>query len=203
MASAPRCVRGNDVRASRSTGGGRDSTSVEPRVSTMYIVSARAHVRRRELGVPLRAAIVDARGAVGVPALRRAPTGRRRATAAAPARRAPRASGARRSYRDHREHAADEQLHRHATRRATRRCRRRERDADRQQVERAGHELGADQQRRQRSTRSSNRVIQSPPRTSRCTRSIRHFDPPWRAPMLRDADAGASRDRASAAVFEV
>ena len=41
----------------------------EPRVATMYSVAARGTSGDRELGVPGRAAVVDARGAVGVPGL--------------------------------------------------------------------------------------------------------------------------------------
>ena len=175
-------------------------TSVEPRVPTMYIVSARGDVRRRELGVPLRAAVVDARAcrrrSSRCDAHRLAEVERRlrrrRAARSAPAMRDDRAARRQRRRRRRAASASDAPSQRATppTANAT---------PTRQQVERAGHELGADQHRRQRSTRSSNRSS-ARPRGSRRARSIRHFGPRLGTRILRHADARRVRDRVSGAV---
>ncbi len=104
-------------------------------------------LRACELAVPSRAAIDDARGAVRLP----------RFDAHALADVEPRelgwiASAAPPAIREHdpgdREHARDQQLHRHRGAEPGRDAAERERDPKGKQVERAGHELGPDQDRR-------------------------------------------------------
>ena len=136
-----------DVRRTHAAGLRSDSTRRWPRVADdVHRLGAR-RVRRRELGIPVGAAIGDARGAVGFQAARGPPAPRRASGCGG--------GGARAS----RQRCATIVSTTPSTP-ATANCTgiagaqprgdaaQRDGDADRQQVERAGDELGADQHRR-------------------------------------------------------
>ena len=127
---------------------------------------------RRELGVPLRAAVVDARACrrPSSPSTRTDwPTSSGAAAAAAPRRSRQRCAAIVPATPN--TPPIDEL---HGQRRAEPRgeAAHDEGDADREQVERAGHELGADQHRRQRPTRSS----KQPSTASFAARLSRHYE---------------------------
>ena len=126
------------------------------RADDVHRVGAR-HVRRRELGVPLRAAVVRRARVPSSFQPSTGPTARGRAAAAAAAARASCASGARRSSATTPSTPATMNCTGNDAPSQRRDAADREGEADGEQVEGAGHELGADQHRRQRSTRSSSR----------------------------------------------
>ena len=89
----------------------------------VHRVAAR-HVGRGELGVPLRAAVGDARACRPDSTPARAPSGRCRATAPARRRAVRRRQRCASDDAGHRDDAGDDELHREARRRAARRARR-------------------------------------------------------------------------------
>ncbi len=122
-------------------------SSVDPRVPTMNIVCARCDSGAGELGVPLRAAVVDPGDAVVLPAqhFHRLADVERCVRRGRP--------GETPAMRDHRaahaEYTGDGQLHRDFRAGQRGEPARGERDAHREQVERAGHEFRADQHGRE------------------------------------------------------